>query len=141
MHQGVMGLLLATLVVPAAADEAYRWQDARGAWHFSGREGAPAQAEGFRLAEPVVVDMPVPDAGSRLAPAGDKPARKGRKKSRKQPLDMDDPARRLEDVPVTDRDKHRLLCEKWHDSMLRKRHFDHDEQDAYDRECILKVHW
>lgn len=144
MHQGMMALLLAVLMAPVWAAEAYRWRDEHGVWQFSSPEGAPPKAEGFTLADPVVVDMPrpKPSAAPATAAAGKEQAsRKTGKKRRRRLVDADDPAGLLLDAPATDSAQRRQLCEKWRNTMLRKRHFDHEEQDAYDRECVLKVHW
>lgn len=141
MHQGMMVWLLAAMISTAAADEAWRWQDGNGTWHFSSRDSAPTQAQGFELPRAGMVGTaPVASPSSVPGPVG---ARKspGKHRARHRQGGEDDPGKLLQQIPVGDREQHRQLCEKWHDKLQRERHFDHEAQDAYDRECILKVHW
>jgi hypothetical protein len=134
--------LLVAMISTAGAEEAYRWRDGQGHWHFGGASAAPGSAEAFDPGQPEVVVMPHVAAG--VAPVAKEARRKKAapaRTRRARATGAKGPESALQALPPGDRKQHEQLCDKWREQLLAKRHFDHRQEDAYDRECILKVHW
>ncbi|MDI1300276.1 MAG: DUF4124 domain-containing protein [bacterium] len=142
MYQGLIRVVLLLVASSVWADEVYRWQDASGKWHFGGLQSAPAYAEPFVAMAPLsvikteVIKVDKPAIYEHIA-VPDKP-RNGLK------IKVSRSRGRTEKIPdIDDREHHRVYCDKWRERLYRSRLglLDHENQSAYERECILKVHW
>ncbi len=142
MYQGLIRVVLLFVASSVWADEVYRWQDASGKWHFGGLQGAPAYAEPFVAMAPLsVIKIEVIEA--------DKPATYERvavsdKRNNRFKTKVSKSIRRTVKIPdIDDHEHHRVYCDKWRERLYRSRLGlrDHENQSAYERECILKVHW
>lgn len=145
MRHGWTGLALALCLSSAGAAEVYRWQDERGQWHFSDPQAAGSRAQPLSSGPPIsIVPMHKPPAPGRVVDlAPEEPlAGKGRKAAKGTRRSAK--TREQGDLStVEDRQVHARYCERQREK-LRKSKLglrDHEAQDAYDRECILKVHW
>jgi hypothetical protein len=142
MYQGLIRVVLLFVASSAWADEVYRWQDAGGKWHFGGLQSAPAYAEPFVARAPLsvikaeVIRADKPEPYERVAVPD--------KHSNRLKIKVSKSRRRTENIPdIDDREHHRVYCDKWRERLYRSRLGlrDHENQSAYERECILKVHW
>ncbi len=164
MRQGwtraALALLLGGGLLQAVAGEVYRWQDSRGQWHF----GDPGAAAPGSVVQRPVLPMSIiePGPGS-TAPAytdealpsrsGKRPAKmyslkplreqtaSKKKRGRKADKGLAEPAPVM--AGVDGREAHQRYCDRWREKLRKSRLGlrDHEAQDAYDRECILNVHW
>lgn len=163
MRQGwtrvALALLLGGVLLQVRAGEVYRWQDSRGQWHF----GDPGAAAPGATVQRPVVPMSIIEPGRRPvsvpAYAGDEAESSGsgkrssrvytrvlpdektprkKKRARKADGDVAGPA-----PGIDNRESHQRYCERWREKLRKSRLGlrDHEAQDAYDRECILNVHW
>lgn len=142
MYQGLIRVVLLFIASSVWADEVYRWQDVSGKWHFGGLQSAPAYAEPFVAMTPLsviktdVVKADKPVIYERVAVID--------KRSNKLRINVTKSRRKTEKIPdIDDREHHRVYCDKWRERLYRSRLGlrDHENQSAYERECILKVHW
>lgn len=153
----LLGGVLCGILLPARAGEVYRWQDGRGQWHF----GDPGVAAPGATVQRPVAPMSIIEPGHRPAPVytGEASAPDGSPKrsarmygvnppeekiSRKRKRTKKADSRVAEAAPATDdRERHQRYCERWREKLRTSRLGlrDHEAQDAYDRECILNVHW
>lgn len=137
MCQGLMLVFLVFTMGSSWAEEVYRWQDGSGTWHFTGQQSAPVNAKPFVAAVPVsVVEMHVSTAYEHVEETG------GRKKPKKLKVSKVGKSA-WKNKYLNDREYHLDYCEKWRERLYRTRlgQRDHEDQAAYERECILKVHW
>lgn len=147
MYQGLMGFVLVFFAASALAEDVYHWRDDGGQWHFGSEQSAPAYAKRFESTIPIsVVETIVVMPSQVVMPSHREPAsdvvtlpRKSRKKSTKRKS----APKSHESVAVEDRERHRDFCDRWREQLRRSRLglHDHEGQSAYERECILKVHW
>lgn len=140
MYQGLIKVILLFIAGFAAADEVYRWQDEGGRWHFGGRQSAPEHAEPFFAAAPFsVVETSSRVQYRQALEEFDETKTQTKTKTRKSRKGTGGDR----GVDVNDRERHKTYCDKWRDRMYKSRLGlrDHENQAAYERECILKVHW
>lgn len=139
MYQGWMRVVLFFIASSAWAGQVYRWQDMNGKWHFDDSQNAPVYAEPFVAVSPLSVIETNKAAVFEHAVVTDKRKKlpKARvSKSRKK-------AENLPSISVDDRERYRVYCDKWRERLYKSRLGlrDHENQAAYERECILKVRW
>jgi hypothetical protein len=169
MYQGMIGFVLFFVAALATADEIYRWQDESGADHFSNQQSAPVNAQLFKAGVPISVVEMVEVKASKSFPVELSPTKRRHSRSsrtRPSPVESESGSlysesqgqlkghkkrpvkkqRQLQEhtmVPVSDIEHHRIFCDNWRERLRRSRLGlrDHEGQSAYERECILKVHW
>lgn len=140
MCQGLMKVVLLFVVGSAWAGEVYRWQDVDGKWHFGDPQGAPGYAEPFVAVVPLSVietkKIAPHDSVDAVVDESNKGSKTKVRKNRKR-------KEQYQAVDVNDRERHKVHCDKWRERLYRSRLGlrDHEGQSAYERECILKVHW
>lgn len=136
MCQGLM-LVFLLMMSSSWAGEVYRWQDGAGVWHFGGPQSAPVSAKPFVAVMPIsVIESSKPTAYGYV--------QKMDESERLIKVKVSKAEKRAEKIPhISERAKHQDYCEKWRERLYRSRLGlrDHENQAAYERECILKVHW
>jgi len=139
VYQGWMRVALFFIAGSAWAGQVYRWQDMSGKWHFDDSRNAPVYAEPFVAVNPLsVIETRRPVAFEHAVSAD-----KRKKPSKTRDHKAKERAEGAPSINIDDVEHHRAYCDKWRERLYKSRMGlrDHENQAAYERECILKVHW